>query len=230
MKAMILAAGRGQRMGSLTKTTPKPLTKVNGTTLIELNIIRLKNAGIEDIFINISWLGDQIRSLLGNGDNLGVKITFLDEKDNMLGTGGGILNALDNIGDEPFWLLNADVYSDFPINASKQLDLNTLAHLILVKNPIHHSSGDFFLKRNNVEAGEGQKPYTYSGMSIISPLLFSECVDKIFPLEPILEDYALRGNITGELHNGIWTDVGTQDRLLALEKYLNEKNLKNFNF
>ena len=226
---MILAAGRGQRMGSLTKTTPKPLTKVDGTTLLELNIARIRDAGIKDIVINISWLGDQIKFLLGNGDDLGVNLTFLDEKDNMLGTGGGILNALEYLGDKPFWLVNADIYSNFPIDTSKQLDPNILAHLILVNNPPHHAPGDFFLRKNRVEVGEGQKPYTYSGMSIISPLLFKECVEEIFPLEPILEDYALRGNITGEFYNGMWTDVGTQERLAVLEKYLKENNSKNFN-
>ena len=225
---MILAAGRGERMGSLTKTTPKPLTKVNGTTLLELNISRLRDAGIKDIVINISWLGDQIKFFLGNGDNLGVNLTFLDEKDKMLGTGGGILNALEYLGDKSFWLVNADIYSNYQIDTSKQLDPNILAHLILVKNPPHNKHGDFFLKKNIVEVGRGERPYTYSGMSIISPKIFKECVEKIFPLEPILENYASRGNITGEFHNGNWTDVGTQERLAALEKYLKENNPKNF--
>ena len=230
MKAMILAAGRGERMGSITEKTPKPLTKINGTTLIEFNIARLRDAGIDDIVINVSWLGNQIKSFLGDGSDFGVSLTYCDESETMLGTGGGIYNALKYLGENPFWLVNADLFSDFQIDPSKNLKKNVLAHLILVDNPKHHLSGDFFLEDGQVISSIGQKPYTYSGMSIISPLLFKECVDEIFPLEPILEDYASRGNITGELHNGIWTDVGTQDRLLALEKYLNEKNLKDLNF
>jgi len=224
MKAMILAAGRGQRMGSLTQTTPKPLTKINGTTLIEFNITRLRNAGIRDIVINISWLGDQIIALLGSGKDLGVNLTFLDEGANLLGTGGGIMNALDILGEEPFWLINADLYSDFPISNSYSLESNTLAHLILVNNPEHHPEGDFFLNSNKVIVAEGKKPYTFSGMSVISPLLFRECNEEVFPLEPILENYALRGSVTGEFYNGIWTDVGTQERLANIENYLNYNN------
>tara|TARA_Y100000746_G_C15464783_1_gene433329 strand:+ start:2365 stop:3057 length:693 start_codon:yes stop_codon:yes gene_type:complete len=226
MKAMILAAGRGQRMGSLTKNTPKPLTIVNGMTLIEYNITRLRDAGIEDIVINVSWLGDKIKSLLGNGKNLGVHLTFFDEGDHMLGTGGGILNAIPYLGKNPFWLINADLYSDFPIDPSRNLNKNTFAHLILVKNPIHHPDGDFFLNGDKVEIASGPKPYTYSGMSIISPSLFCNCKEKIFPLEPLLEDHASKGNLTGEFYDGVWTDVGTQERLTAIQKYLKKNSGK----
>lgn len=225
MKAMILAAGRGERMGSITEKTPKPLTKVNGTTLIECNIARLRDAGINNIVINISWLGNQIKSFLGDGSDFGVSLTYCDESETMLGTGGGIYNALKYLGKNPFWLVNADLFSDFKIDSSKDLKKNVLAHLILVDNPKHHPSGDFFLEDGQVISSIGQKPYTYSGMSIISPMLFKNCKDKIFPLEPLLEYYASKNSITGEYFDGLWTDVGTQERLSFVEASL-RKNVQ----
>ena len=148
MKAMILAAGRGKRMGDLTNVTPKPLTKISNTTLIEHNILRIKQSGIKDIIINVSWLGEKIISYLGDGNSYGVNLIFSNEGDNMLGTGGGILNAIDLLGDSPFWLVNADLYSNFCIDPDKRLKKTDLAHLVLVNNPEHHKQGDFFFKEH----------------------------------------------------------------------------------
>jgi len=213
MKAMILAAGRGSRMGSLTENIPKPLTKIGDLTLIEHNILRLKKSGITNICINISYLGDQIKEYLKTGKDLGVNITYMDEKNNMLGTGGGILNAIPFLGDDPFWLVNADLYSDFQIPKDFILKPSFLAHLILVPNPKHNSDGDFFLKNNIVSHGSQMRPYTYSGISYLSPKLFENKNKKNFPLEPILEENADAGNISGEFYDGLWNDIGTKERL-----------------
>ena len=223
MKAMILAAGRGKRMGSLTEKIPKPLIKINHIPLIEQNIIRIRDAGITDIVINISWLGYQIKDYLGDGSRLGVNICFIDEGAEMLGTGGGILNALPILGLSPFWLINADLYSDFELDPSKELDNCKLAHLILVKNPNHHPTGDFMLSGNHVIPKTENKiidSYTFSGMSVISPQLFDGIKQKIFPLEPVLRQKSIEGYISGEFYEGLWTDVGSKERLKLLEDSL----------
>ena len=217
MKAMILAAGRGKRMGDLTNVTPKPLTKISNTTLIEHNILRIKQSGIKDIIINVSWLGEKIMSYLGDGNSYGVNLIFSNEGDNMLGTGGGILNAIDLLGDSPFWLVNADLYSNFCIDPDKRLKKTDLAHLVLVNNPEHHKQGDFFLENTRVFTGNEKKPYTYSGISLISPKIFQNCKEKVFPLEPILNEYANKGKISGEYFSGDWTDVGTKERLKSIK-------------
>ena len=221
MKAMVLAAGRGERMGSLTNRIPKPLTRIKNSTLIEHNILRIKESGIDEIVINISWLGSQIKDHLGDGEKLGIKITYLDEGNEMLGTGGGIYNALEFLGEDPFWLVNSDIYTDYSIDTNKELNNDNLAHLILVPNPSYHRSGDFHLVNDKVTTSSGVKPLTYSGMSIISPQLFADSNSGVFPLEPLLESAASSGLISGECFNGFWTDVGTQERLKILESLLN---------
>jgi len=222
MKGMILAAGRGERMGSLTINIPKPLIKVAGVTLIEHNIFRLKNAGITQIVINICWLGYKIQDYIGDGKKFGVKITYLDEKNHMLGTGGGIAKALNFFGKEPFWLVNADLYSTFQIPKKKYLKPNSFGHLVLVPNPKHHQSGDFFLREDLLSVKSGNRPYTYSGISLLSPRLFDNIKDTVFPLEPLLEFAAQNGYLTGEFYEGLWTDVGTKERLLELTKFLDK--------
>lgn len=224
MKAMILAAGRGSRMGNLTINVPKPLTKVGQSTLIEHNILRLKNAEIVDICINVSYLGNQIKEYLKNGKHLGVNITYLDEKEDMLGTGGGILNALDFLGEDPFWLVNADLYSDYNIPKDLVLEPGFLAHLILVPNPKHNGDGDFYLKNNIVSVGDGKKPNTYSGISLLSAKLFNGIKKKKFPLEPLLEKNAEAGLISGEFYSGLWSDIGTRKRLYSIESII-KRNL-----
>jgi len=223
MKAMILAAGRGERMGALTQTTPKPLTKITHHTLIEHNILRLKEAGITDLVINISWLGKKIKRYLGNGSNLGVSIEYMDESDQMLGTGGGVFNALHHLGDKPFWLINADIYSNYKIKPSFKLEEADMGHLILVSNPAHNSSGDFSLDKSRVIYPPNNKSLTFSGMSILSPKIFSKCNNRIFPLEPLLEKFAKENRISGEENKEFWIDVGTQDRLDILKAKLDKK-------
>ena len=220
MKAMILAAGRGQRMGELTNVTPKPLTKISNITLIEHNILRIKKSGIKEIVINVSWLGQQIIDYLGDGSSYGVNLIFSNEEKNMLGTGGGILNAINLLGNNPFWLVNADLYSDYSLNINKKLENDDFAHLVLVDNPKHHKEGDFFLENGRVINQKGKKPLTYSGISLISPKIFENCKEKIFPLEPVLNKYANLNKISGEYFHGGWTDVGTKERLESIK--LNE--------
>ena len=147
---MILAAGRGKRMGSLTLHRPKPLVQLNGRTLIEYNILKLVNAGIKEIVINLSWLGDKIKNYLGNGDKWDLNITYLDEGDYILGTGGAVLNALPVLGDEPFWLLNADIYTDYIFKHDFMLNDKSLGHLVLVRSPDHNLRGDFSLINSKV--------------------------------------------------------------------------------
>ena len=203
MKAMILAAGRGRGWARLQKNVA--LTIVKNKTFIEyiLDIWRSK-----------------IENLLKDGSNWNLKINYSYEKE-MLGTGGGILNALPFLDKEPFWLINADVFSDFKISNKFVLSPSMLGHLILTPNPKHHPNGDFDLNNGLVERRIQKKAsYTYSGMSVISPNLFRDMKDKIFPLEPILFEKASQGKLSGELHEGMWTDVGTKERLLNLEEFL----------
>jgi N-acetyl-alpha-D-muramate 1-phosphate uridylyltransferase len=218
MKAMILAAGRGSRMGDVTKTIPKPMVRYKGKPLIEHNIKRLQVAGICEIVINVSWLGSTIIEYLGDGSSLGVTINYLDEGQNMLGTGGGIKNALNLLGDDPFWLVNADVYSNYPFRNSFELEPSTLGHLILVDNPGHHPNGDFNLKNGRVEHNLEYNNHTYSGICIIAPEIFENINNTVFPLEPILFSLADRSLLTGEYHIGLWHDVGTVQRLRNLEE------------
>jgi len=225
MKAMILAAGRGERMGSLTISTPKPLLKAGNKTVIEYNLMRLRVAGITEVIINVSWLGSQIIDYLGDGTKFDLNITFINEGSVMLGTGGGILNALDHLGEKPFWLINADVYSDFKIVDGFTLDENKLGHLFLVQNPIHHPKGDFGLRMDEVTINRGQNPYTFSGMSVLSPCLFEGCLKETFALEPLLRQKVKEGYVAGELINDYWSDIGTAKRLIDLQKRLENENL-----
>jgi len=218
---MILAAGHGERMGEVTQKIPKPLTKVGHMTLLEHNLRRVKSAGIIDVVINISWLGEKIAKYLEEID-LGLNVTILDEGDNMLGTGGGIKKALSVLGKDPFYLVNADVFSDYKINRSKSLNPGVLGHLVLVPNPPHHQSGDFCLEGAYLNGGKDQHSNTFSGISLLSPDLLSECVGEIFPLEPILDKAAEKGLLTGEIHKGIWLDVGTPERLVEAERIISQ--------
>jgi len=218
---MILAAGHGERMGEVTQKIPKPLTKVGHMTLLEHNLRRVKSAGIIDVVINVSWLGEKIEKYLDEID-LGLNVTILDEGDNMLGTGGGIKKALSVLGKDPFYLVNADVFSDYKINRSKSLNPGVLGHLVLVPNPPHHQSGDFCLEGAYLNGGKDQHSNTFSGISLLSPDLLSECVGEIFPLEPILDKAAEKGLLTGEIHKGIWLDVGTPERLVEAERIISQ--------
>ncbi|MFW2405373.1 MAG: N-acetylmuramate alpha-1-phosphate uridylyltransferase MurU [Gammaproteobacteria bacterium] len=218
MKAMILAAGRGERMRPLTDSTPKPLLEVGGRALIEHHIGALAAAGVDEIVINLSWHGEQIRDFLGPGDKYGVKIAYSDEGPVALETGGGIHHALPLLGDEPFWLVNGDVYCDFPY-PERSLEPRILGHLLLVANPEHNVRGDFALDDGGVQA-QGDPMFTYSGISLLHPAMFASCEPGKFPLAPLLLDAMDRRRISGELYPGRWIDVGTPERLQLLDAEL----------
>ena len=215
MKAMILAAGRGERMRPLTDHTPKPLLKAAGKPLIEYTIAALVKAGITDIIINLAHLGAQIQSYLGDGSQYQANINYSDEGETGLETAGGIKKALPLLGDAPFLVINGDISCDFPLQnlVNKKIDL---AHLILVKNPVHHPTGDFALNGQSTLATEGKPKYTYSGIGLYHPDLFANIGHGKSALAPLLKTAMQAKRITGELHHGFWMDIGTPERLEEL--------------
>ena len=216
--AMILAAGLGERFGSITQTTPKPMLKVNGLTLIEHAILRLRRAGITRIVVNVSWLGTQIIEHLNNLNFDSAELFISDERQQILGTGGGVKKALDFLADDEFWLINSDVLTDYRIDVNFSLQVGSLGHLILVNNPQHHPDGDFGLRSGRIIRCDDVQPFTFSGISLLSPKLFSDITSEVFPLEPLLMEYGVKGRLTGELFVGAWHDVGTIERLEAAEQ------------
>jgi MurNAc alpha-1-phosphate uridylyltransferase len=215
MKAMILAAGRGERMRPLTDSLPKALLPVGGRALIEHHLQSLAAAGIKDIVINVAWLGQQIMAYLGDGHRYGVAIQYSDEGAHALETGGGIAHALPLLGENPFWVVNGDVHARYSF-AHPQLAEQTLAHLVLVPNPDHNRRGDFTLREGLVR-NTGEVMYTYSGIAYMRPELFAGNPGGAFALAPLLRVAADRGQLTGELLAEGWTDVGTPARLQAVD-------------
>lgn len=213
MKAMILAAGRGKRMRPLTDHTPKPLLKVGAYTLIEHHIQRLANNDITEIVINTAWLGEKIHAYLGNGQALGVNIAYSHENE-ALETAGGIINALPLLGDAPFLVVNGDVFSDFALPAKQ---FPQPAHLVLVNNPEHNPNGDFGLNGHLVTE-TSEKRYTFSGIGYYHPSFFAGCKPGVAPLAPLLRQAMQTQQVSGELHTGEWNDVGTPERLDALNQ------------
>lgn len=214
MKAMILAAGRGERMRPLTDETPKPLLQVNGRPLIEHHIEALVRGDIGDIVINLSWLGEQIRDQIGDGAKYGINITYSDEGPEALETGGGIFRALTLLGDEPFWLVNGDVFCAYDYHLRGLAD-GMLGHLVMVPNPAHNPTGDFSLVNERVTP-RAKQTLTYSGIAVLHPDLFAGASDGKFPLAPLFEGAIERGLLSGELFRGCWADVGTPERLAEL--------------
>jgi len=217
MKAMILAAGRGERMRPLTDHTPKPLLEVAGRRLIEYHIDNLVAAGITELVINHAHLGEQIETVLGDGSAYGATIQYSVES-TALETAGGIFNALPLLGDAPFVVVNADVWTDYRFQ-QLPLAIEGLAHLVLVDNPKHNPQGDFALFGAQVKS-DGESRFTFSGISILSPKLFSGCQPGTFPLAPLLRRAMQLGKVTGEHYRGEWCDVGTPERLQQLDQKL----------
>lgn len=215
MKAMILAAGKGERMRPLTLTRPKPLIEVNGRPLIEHHIQALAAAGITDLVINHAWLGDQLEAVLGDGSRLGVSIRFSAEGE-PLETGGGIFRALPLLGSEPFMLINGDIRTDVDF-AALALPAGCLAHLVLVDNPVHHPTGDFGLVEGQITL-EASEKLTYSGIAVLHPQLFSDCTAGAFKLVDVLRPAIVAGQVSGQRLAGRWVDVGTLERLAEAEQ------------
>jgi N-acetyl-alpha-D-muramate 1-phosphate uridylyltransferase len=211
---MILAAGRGERLRPLTDTTPKPLLTVRGRPLIERHVVALARAGIERIVINLAWLGAQISAYLGDGARYGVAIMYSDERPQALETAGGIFRALPYLAPGPFAVVNGDVYTDFPFETLR-IATNRDAHLVLVPNPPQHPLGDFGLE-HGLALAEAASRYTFSGIALYRSSFFEGCTDGVFPLKPLLVRSMAAGRCSAELYPGVWEDIGTAERLRAL--------------
>jgi N-acetyl-alpha-D-muramate 1-phosphate uridylyltransferase len=203
-------------MRPLTDRTPKPLLTVGGTPLIEHLIARLRVAGYRDLVINLGHLGDQIETRLGAGERLGVSIRYSPEPPGALETAGGIREALAWLGHEPFLVINGDIWCDHPLGPPV-LGPEVLAHLVLVDNPAHNPHGDFALDEQRV-AVDGATRYTFSGIGWYRPQLFAALPRGRRPLAPVLRAAIAEGRVTGEHHGGTWIDIGTPERLQALDR------------
>ena len=219
MKAMILAAGKGERMRPLTLTTPKPLVRAGGVPLIEYHLRALHEAGLREVVINHAWLGQQIEDHLGDGQRFGLDIAYSPEGE-PLETGGGIFRALPLLGDKPFVVVNGDIWTDYDFTALST-PIAGLAHLVMINNPAHNPGGDFSLVDGQVRdfGGAGSR-LTYSGIAILHPKLFAGCQPGAFKLAPLLRAAMEQGQVTGEHYKGRWIDVGTHERLAEVERLL----------
>lgn len=223
MKAMVLAAGRGERLRPLTDVTPKPLVEVGGETLIGRHLARLARAGFRQAVVNVSHLAGRIVDYVGTGERFGLAVEWSREAA-PLETAGGIAQARDLLGTEPFLLVNADVWCDFEFATLRSFPLaQRLAHLVLVPNPPWHAQGDFTLERGMV--GNAAAPrYTYAGISVLSPrLIAGVAAGSKAQLAPLWRAAAERGEVTGELHAGRWSDVGTPERLAELNSRMDNR-------
>ncbi len=218
MKAMILAAGRGERLRPLTDDTPKPLLEAGGKSLIIWHIERLVAAGYGELVINHAHLGEKLEQVLGDGQRFGADISYSPEPEGALETGGGIFHALPMLGRGPFPVINGDVWTDYPLEHLPR-DPIGLAHLVLVDNPDHNPTGDFQLAAGKVLPGDGAR-LTFSGIAVYRAELFAGCNSGRFPLAPILRSAAANGDVSGEYFPGRWVDVGTAERLCELDTWL----------
>ena len=220
MKAMILAAGLGNRMRPLTLYKPKPLLEVGGKPLIVWHIEKLKSIGITEIVINSAWLADMLIGALGDGSQFGVKILWTREEEG-LETAGGIINALPLLGAEPFILVNGDVWTTFDFADLFKIDLqDDLAHLVFVENPTQHPKGDFTLQEGRAytfDQNVAGESLTFSGVSVIHPKMFDGLEQGKRPLAPLLKDAMLNGKVSAEKMQAVWVDVGTPERLADLD-------------
>ena len=225
MKAFILAAGRGERMRPLTDHTPKPLLPAGGKPLIVWHLERLAAAGFKEIVVNHAHLGSQIEAALGDGAQWGLHIQYSPEPPGALETAGGIAAALPLLGNEPFLVVNGDVYCD--IDFGRFLKSTADAHLVMVPNPAHHNSGDFSLDGARVVYANGEQTFTYSGVAVFTPSFFAEVKPGwIMKLRPLLDAAIAAGTLTGERHTGRWVDVGTPQRLAELDQELRDAELR----
>ena len=218
MKALILAAGRGERMRPLTDTIPKPLLKVGGKRLIEYHLDKLKQANITDVVINHAWLGEKVEQALGDGSRYGVNIQYSAEGE-ALETAGGIIKALPLLGNSAFIVINGDIFCDYDAS-SLMGPIPGLAHLLLVDNPEHNPEGDFALTESGEVKQAGENKLTFSGIGIYHPDLFKNMEQGKRPLAPLLRDAMDKHFVTGTHYRGMWHDIGTPERLSELDLYL----------
>ena len=215
MIAMILAAGRGERLRPITESMPKALVEVRGRSLLERHLDAVKAAGIDNVVINLGWLGEQIADRIGSGAMYGLSVVYSPEGDNILETGGGIQRALPLLGKKPFLVINADVFSDMPLPA--ELADDAQGHLVLVPTPAHKEQGDFDLADGRVTNGENPE-FTFSGVAIYRPSFFADRKPGRFSLAPMLRSAAAASTLTGGVYEGVWEDIGTPQRLEKLNR------------
>lgn len=220
---MILAAGRGERMRPLTDTMPKPLLSVGGKPLIQYHLDHLAGAGVRDVVINLAWHGSKIREVLGDGSRFGMRISYSDEGDAALETGGGICKALPLLGDAPFIVVSGDVWTDFPLSSLK-LAANDVAHFVVVPNPDFHTRGDFGLVNGRMT--ETGTRHTYANIGMFTPEFFAGRKPEKFALAPLMFEWIRKERVSGELFEGAWHNVGTPTQLAALDRELaGKKNI-----
>jgi len=222
MKAIVLAAGRGERLRPITDSIPKPLVPVAGKPLIVYHLEALARAGIRDVVVNLSWLPDKLRAALRDGSDYGVRITYSDEGPVALETGGGIFNAIQHLGPGPFLVVNGDTFTDIDFGALEAgADSDTragvLARLVFVPNPTQHPLGDFGLEGDRVVERDSDR-FTYSGIGVYWPELFEGSKPGKFPLLPLFKRAIAAGRLRGQLYTGEWNDVGTPQRLAELNE------------
>lgn len=216
MFAMILAAGRGERLRPLTDTTPKALVEVRGERLIDRHLKMLASANVKTVVINLGWLGEQIVEHVGSGEQFGVQVVYSPEYNNVLETGGGIVRALPMLGGESFWTVNGDIYTDMSLPA-EDMDSDVRGHLMLVPTPAHKSKGDFGLHGGRVRFAENPG-LTFSGIARYKRTFFATADSGRFSVAPMLFDAAKRGELSGSLYEGVWEDVGSPERLERLNR------------
>jgi len=216
MIAMLLAAGRGERLRPLTDSLPKALVEVHGVSLLERHLSALSSAGVETVVINLGWHGEQIVERIGSGSAFGISVVYSPEGEDILETGGGIQRALPMLGADPFLAVNADIFTDMPL-PTEVPDSNDLAHLVLVPTPPDKDGGDFNLTGGRVRNGESAR-YTFSGVAIYRPEFFAACSPGRFSVAPMLRSAADAGQLGGSVYAGLWRDVGTPQRLAELNK------------
>jgi MurNAc alpha-1-phosphate uridylyltransferase len=216
VRAMILAAGRGERLRPLTDSVPKSMVEVRGTKLIDRHLAMLARAGVETVVVNLDWLGEMIAGHVGSGSRYGVNVVYSPEFGNVLETGGGIRRALPVLGAESFWVVNADIYTDFEI-PSEPMDPALGASLVLVPKPAHRTRGDFELEQGLVRNAAAPR-YTFSGIARYRPSFFAGAPDGRYSVAPMLREAADAGTLGGQLYEGLWEDVGTPERLQLLNR------------
>lgn len=214
MIAMILAAGRGERLRPVTDSVPKSLVEINGQALLERHLRSLAEGGVETVVINLGWLGDQITERIGSGEKFGLNVVYSQEGDNILETGGGIHRALPVLGSDPFLVINADIYTAMPL-PDVQLGDDDMVHLVCVPVPEDRASGDFAIVDGRIR-NNGKPMFTFSGVSIYRPEFFADCTPGRFSVVPMLRAAADADRISGSIYSGLWRDVGTPERLAEL--------------
>lgn len=224
MKAMILAAGRGERMRPLTDHTPKPLLPVAGKPLIEHTINQLVLADFKEIVINHARFGQQIEDKVGDGKALGARVAYSPEGDEPLETAGGIVNALPLLGNDPFLVVNGDIATNFPFAELQKVSV-ALAHIVLIDNPTHHPQGDFALDNSGNVTESGDNKLTFSGIGLYHPDLFSKTPPGKIKLAPLLRKAMAVKKVTGQYYSGFWMDIGTPERLTELDQHLRLQKL-----